>query len=203
MTLAADVAGAALVPGFADPVSAAQRVFRTILDALAHPGRVKEMPFGLGAPPPAPLGSAAAAVALTLCDIDTPLWLDPPLRSAASYLAFHCGSPSAPTPGEAAFALVADPSRLPPLDAFALGSDEYPDRSATLVVEVASLTAGPAVRLAGPGVDGETQLAIADMRDGFWDERAALAALFPRGLDILFTNCAALAALPRSTRISR
>jgi alpha-D-ribose 1-methylphosphonate 5-triphosphate synthase subunit PhnH len=33
----------------------------------------------------------------------------------------------------------------------------------------------------------------------FWDERAALAELFPRGLDILFVCGDKLAALPRST----
>lgn len=201
MSLSEHLDLARLAPGFADPVHGAHASFRTILDALAHPGRIEQMPLCLaGAPPPA-LGPAAAAAALTLCDIDTPIWLDAPLAAAAAYLAFYCGSAITAMPAEACFAFVGDPSHVPPLDAFALGSDEYPDRSTTLVIEVASLTEGLPVRLAGPGIEGERRIAVAGLCAGFWAERARLAELFPRGLDILFTSGAALAALPRSTRI--
>jgi alpha-D-ribose 1-methylphosphonate 5-triphosphate synthase subunit PhnH len=132
---------AQLVPGFADPVHDAQTTFRAILDAVAHPGRVVAVPIVLVAAPPGPLAVAAAAVALTLCDLDTPLWLDPALVPAASYLAFHCGAPAAKGPAEARFAFFAEPATLPPLHAFALGTDEFPDRSTTLIIEVGGLGA--------------------------------------------------------------
>lgn len=187
---------AELAPGFRDPVHDAQTMFRAILDALAHPGRIVERPAALAAP--APLGDAAAAIALTLCDMDTPIWLDSGLVRCADYLRFHCGAPLS-APGDAHFAFVSDPSALPALDAFALGSDEYPDRSTTLVVEVAGLRAGEGHTLSGPGIAESTRLAVTGLPDGFWRERETLAVLMPRGLDVIFTCGPRLAVVPRTT----
>src|SRR5260370_27912876 len=92
-----------LAPGFRDPVHDAQATFRAILDALAHPGRIVERPVALAGPAPAPLGDAAAAIALTLCDIDTPIWLDPGPAGCAHYLRFHCCAPLSAAPGAAHF----------------------------------------------------------------------------------------------------
>lgn len=188
-----------LEPGFADPVHDAQASFRAVLDAMAHPGRIVTMPARL--PSSLPLGTAAVAVALSLCDGDTPVWLDAAAAGAASYLTFHCGAPLAATPGEASFAFVAGLAALPPLDSFALGSDEYPERSATLVIEVESLADGDGVRLRGPGVRSETLLAVAGLPARFWAERGALAELFPRGLDMVFACGDRLAAVPRSIQV--
>lgn len=190
---------AELAPGFRDPVHDAQATFRAILDALAHPGRIVERPAALAASAPPPLGDAAAAVALTLCDMDTPIWLDSGLARCADYLRFHCGAPLVAAPGDAHFAFVSDPSTLPALDAFALGSDEYPDRSTTLVVEVAGLRAGEGHTLSGPGIAGSARLAVAGLPDGFWKEREMLAVLMPRGLDVIFTCGPRLAVVPRTT----
>jgi len=188
-----------LDPGFADPVRDAQACFRAVLDAMAHPGRIVQVPVAL--PDRLPLGAAAASVGLGLCDIDTPIWLDAASAPAAGYLAFHCGAPLAKTPSAARFAFVADAAALPPLDGFALGTDEYPERSATLVIEVFGLANDHGVALRGPGILGETRLAVSGLPARFWIERAALAKLFPRGLDVLFACGDALAALPRSTQI--
>jgi alpha-D-ribose 1-methylphosphonate 5-triphosphate synthase subunit PhnH len=197
---AGDFAG--LPPGFAEPVHDAQACFRTILDGLAHPGRIQEMPVSPAAGLPSPLGSAAASVALTLCDIDTKVWLDDKLTSASSYIAFHCGAAITADAGEASFALVADPADLPPLDAFSLGTDQYPERSTTLVIEVAGLVASYGVRISGPGIRDTARLGVAGLPARFWSERAALNELFPRGVDVLFVSGTQFAALPRSTRIA-
>jgi alpha-D-ribose 1-methylphosphonate 5-triphosphate synthase subunit PhnH len=192
---------ATLEPGLDDPVRGSQAAFRAILDAMAHPGRIVELPGLLGGAPPAPLGAAQAAIALTLCDIDTPVWLDAAASSAAGYLAFHCGAPLAASPADARFVIIADAAALPPLDGFSLGSDEYPERSATLVIEVADLTAEGGAVLRGPGIRGETRLDVTGLPLRIWEERAALAELFPRGIDVVFTCAARLAVLPRSTQV--
>ena len=69
-----------LVPGFSEPVLASQAVFRTVMEAMARPGQIAEI--GVALAPPAPLGIAAAALALTLLDFETPVWLDPKLAAA-------------------------------------------------------------------------------------------------------------------------
>ena len=192
---------ATLEPGLDDPVRGSQSAFRAVLDAMAHPGRIITLPGLLGGAPPAALGAAAAAIALTLCDIDTPVWLDEVASSAAGYLAFHCGAPLAAKPDEARFVIIADVAALPSLDRFAVGSDEYPERSATLVVEVANLSDESGAALRGPGIRGEARLGVTGLPARFWEERAALAELFPRGIDVVFTCGSRLAALPRPTQV--
>lgn len=188
-------------PGLRNPVLGAQQCFRAVLDAMAHPGRIVELGGLLEGAVPAPLGEAAAAVALTLCDLDTPVWLDATLSPAAPYLAFHCGSPVVETLDAARFAFISDPAALLPLERFALGTNEYPERSATLVIATADLTDCGGVTLRGPGILGDTNLGVAGLPSGFWAGRQALAELFPRGLDLQFTCGARLAAVPRSTQV--
>ena len=81
---------AMLEAGFADPVRDAQRCFRAVLDAMARPGRIAHVS---GVTPPSPLDVATAAVALTLVDHETKLWLDPAAGAAREWLRFHCGAP--------------------------------------------------------------------------------------------------------------
>ncbi len=86
-----------------------------------------------------------AAIALTLFDHDTPVWLDPFLSETAEvkkWLKFHSGAPVVSDPSIASFALVSDGAALPQLDRFAFGSNEYPDRSTTVILQVDSLTQG-------------------------------------------------------------
>jgi alpha-D-ribose 1-methylphosphonate 5-triphosphate synthase subunit PhnH len=194
--LAAD----APLPGFADPVDDAQRIFRLVLDALAHPGRIVaiDVPAAL---PPGPLGRAAIGTALALLDFETPLWLDEAAAGARAHLRFHCNCPKAETPDRAGFAFIGDPAVLPALDSFRLGTDAYPDRSTTLVIEVQALTEGGALILSGPGIEHRSRLGIEGLPAGFWAGRAALAPLFPCGIDLILTCGDRLAAVPRTTRV--
>ena len=187
--------------GFADPVRDSQATFRAVLDAMARPGRIVTPPLPVGTLPAAGLGPATAAVALTLCDFETPVWLDPALSAAAPWLRFHCGAPVIEDPGKAAFAFAQGPEALPALDRFDLGSEEYPDRSTTLILEVAGLEAEGGLRLTGPGIEDESRLAVAGLAAGWWQARAALGILFPLGLDLILVAGDRLAALPRTTRV--
>jgi alpha-D-ribose 1-methylphosphonate 5-triphosphate synthase subunit PhnH len=192
-----------LTPGFADPVLASQAVFRTVMEAMARPGGVAAIDAAVAAP--APLGTAAAALALTLLDFETPVWLDSSLAGASEiggWFKFHTGAPLTTDPGAAAFAFIVEPARMPDFDGFCQGSVEYPDRSTTLVLQVEHLSEGDGFQLSGPGIKGTRALSAAPLPPGFADRMAANRALFPRGLDIILTCGRRLAALPRSVHLT-
>jgi alpha-D-ribose 1-methylphosphonate 5-triphosphate synthase subunit PhnH len=193
-------------PGFADPTRDAQRAFRAILDALAHPARPYPV-YGPAEPPDA-LGRGLAAVALTLLDEDCPVWLGGALgrdAETAAWLAFHTGAGRVGDPAAASF-VITGPDALPPLASLALGTDEAPHRSATVVLDVRARAVpgpGPARFTArGPGIDGTATLAAPWAADGFIDAWERNAGLFPRGVDLLLVDAGSVAALPRTTRLS-
>ena len=185
--------------GFVDPVHDAQAAFRHVLDALARPGRR----VALGADIKGlPIGPAMAALLLTLTDDDTAVWWQQG-SSASTWLRFHTGAAVAVTTGAAAFAVVLDAASMPGLQQFAAGTAESPEQSATLLVEVSSLDAGPAVEWRGPGIKDTQTVQIAGLPDGFWSQWQTNHALFPQGVDIVFTCANAALGLPRTTRVRR
>jgi alpha-D-ribose 1-methylphosphonate 5-triphosphate synthase subunit PhnH len=191
----------AVAAGFAEPVLAAQSTFRTVMDAMARPGTVRRLD-GIAAP--APLSPVAAAIALTLLDYETPFWLDAPLAAApevARWISFHTGAPRTDDPARAAFAFMADAAAAPPFETFALGSQEYPDRSTTLVLQVERLSEGEGLTLRGPGIAGSRRLAASPLPADFLGRLADNRARFPRGVDILLVTADAVAALPRSLHV--
>lgn len=193
----------ALNAAFVDPVVSAQTAFRAIMDALARPGSVR--PLAGVETAPAPLSPSAAAIALTLLDHDTPLWLDARLAASADvadWLRFHTGAPVVTDSSFAAFAIVGEPDKAPAFDAFQLGSADYPDRSTTIIFEVASLDGGEPMAFTGPGIKGRNILRPeplpADLRMRLQSNRA----LFPRGVDLLLAAPGAIAALPRTVMLA-
>jgi len=193
---------AAIEGGFADLVLEGQKVFRATMDALANPGTLR--PLGALAQPPAPLTPELAALALTVLDHDSPVWLDLVLGAApvvADWLRFHTGAPIVADPAEAMFALVADAATTPPLETFAMGTDEYPDRSTTLIIAVDSLEGGTPLTLRGPGIETTATFSpnveLPRLPEQWADNRAK----FPRGVDLIFVANGQVAGLPRTTRI--
>ena len=186
--------------GFADPVHDAQTAFRSVLEALSRPGRR----FSVGTPiKDLALGSAMARLLLALTDDDTPVWWQQEKDALSSWLRFYTGAPTTDTPGAAAFAVLTDVLTVPLLSTFGIGSVDSPERSATLLLEVPSLDAGPAVEWRGPGIKDMQAVRIAGLPDNFWTQWQANHAVFPQGLDIVFTCGDAAIGLPRTTRVRR
>ncbi|MTH98183.1 phosphonate C-P lyase system protein PhnH [Roseibium sp. RKSG952] len=194
----------ALAPGFPDPVHDAQRCFRAVMMAMARPGGTQDFnPSGLT--PPAPLTPIGAALALTLFDYDTTIWLDKTLSASqpvSDFLKFHTGARLVTEPADATFALIADPASMPPLNAFHRGSPDYPDRSATLILLNQLFAGPPDAVLTGPGVKDQERFATQPVPAGFWHQVQANNAQFPRGVDLVFAGSHKIAALPRSTTIT-
>jgi alpha-D-ribose 1-methylphosphonate 5-triphosphate synthase subunit PhnH len=191
-----------LALAFDDPVLATQAVFRTVMEAIARPGLARPLPCRLAVP--APLSKTAAAVALTLLDYETPFWLDPRLAAVsevAAWFKFHTGAPRTMDSAQATFGFVSDPAAMPPFDAFSPGSPEYPDRSTTLVVQVASFDHDDALTLCGPGIAGTRRFSAQPLPADFRTRLIANRDTFPRGVDLILLTQDAVAALPRSIRV--
>ncbi|MFP1644568.1 phosphonate C-P lyase system protein PhnH [Pontitalea aquivivens] len=180
----------ALTGGFADAPVQAARAFRAALDALSRPGVIHTV---AGATPSMPLSVAAGVLVLTLADATTPVHLagDHDCPALRDWITFHTGAPLVDAAG-AAFA-VGRWGALAPLSRFAIGTPDYPDRSATLIVEVDDLSASGA-RISGPGIRDHVHLSLPEVA-AFRANRA----LFPQGCDFFLTCGDRLAGLPRST----
>jgi alpha-D-ribose 1-methylphosphonate 5-triphosphate synthase subunit PhnH len=182
----------ALTPGFADPVLDAQACFRAVLEAMSRPGRIQP----IIPPPEVPpgLSPAAAAVLLTLVDAATPLRLAAGAEAAA-WVRFHCGCDLV----EGAAPFVLDPAaRLLELDA---GTEEEPERGATLIIDVAALDDAQGWRLTGPGIRTAHHLRVRSAPAGFVRDWATSRARFPRGIDVILCAGTRIAGLPRTVRI--
>ena len=194
---------AELPAGFADKVLSAQATFRSVMDAMARPGSVQRIAAVSGALSPMMRGTAA--IALTLFDHDTPVWLDPMISGTSDvtkWLKFHTGAPVVADSSICSFALIGDAAALPALDRFAFGSNEYPDRSTTLILQVESLAEGSQFELQGPGIDGTAVLRARFQPADLFDRLAINASLFPRGIDVVLVADDAIVAIPRTTRLA-
>ncbi len=178
--------------GFRNAPVDASYAFRAAMTVMARPGEVRELS---GAEPPAPLSVAAGVLLLTLCDPETGVHLAGAADTEAvrRWLAFHTGAPIVPA-ASADFA-VGSWADLMPLDAYGIGTPDYPDRSATLIVECDELIPQGAV-LTGPGIRDTARLSLPDI-----PAMQANAALYPLGCDFFFASGNKIAAVPRSTQI--
>lgn len=188
-------------PGFVDPLHEAQRVFRSGLEALSHPGRVLNV--STEAVAPKGVSTTANALLLALLDQDTVLWVSPAAGdTAAQHLRFHTGCRIASTSSEADFILLAVNDPWPESSQLRLGSEYSPEQSATLVREVSKFGEGVPLALAGPGIPTLQILQCPELDAGFVASWQAMRGHFPRGIDLFLTCGNALAGLPRSTRLT-
>lgn len=191
----------AIEPAFHNPALEQQAVFRTVMQAMARPGRILRLETGFA--PPAPLGAAAAAILLTLADFETPIWLDADLScetAVTEFLRFHTGARLVESPEAGVFALATDGRTAPPLAAFAPGTPDYPDQSTTVIYQVEALRS-EGWRLAGPGIDGDIAFGAFPLPADFAEQLASNRARFPLGVDMIFAGRNEVAALPRSVRL--
>lgn len=184
-----------------DTAFASHAAFRALMDCMARPGEIRKLD---GAGAPAPMAPATAALVRSLADYESPVWLDPGFAAApaiAEWIRFHTGAPIVASPGDAAFALIADALALPGFMQFAQGSEEYPDRSTTIIVQVEHFT-GRSFTLHGPGIKTTRAFAARPLPDDFAQRLHDNRELFPRGVDLVFVAGHDIAALPRSVRFA-
>jgi len=190
------------ISGLSEPVHDAQRVFRSVLDAMSQPGKI--VALDQLNPAPAPLNKVTAAICLSLVDHETPIWSDSAIATsgqAMSHLQFHCNCPMTANPMDARTALISDGSTLTTLTQFCVGTDERPDLSSTVIIQVDGLSPDKDIQLTGPGIKSKRNLSVAGINEGFWLAVQANAELFPRGVDLILTTESEMVCLPRTTQV--
>ena len=187
-----------MLTAFAQPVDDAQQTFRAVLGAMAEPLSPRALP---ALPPALPgLKTSTAALLYTLADQDISVWLPALPDETVSSLRFHTGMRVADLPEQADFIVIATGMPLPDLMSLKAGSAEYPDRSATLLIEVDGFGAEQ-VEGSGPGFAAPRRFGAAGLPSGFWTEWRRNHACFPLGVDAVLITDTHVAGLPRSARI--
>jgi alpha-D-ribose 1-methylphosphonate 5-triphosphate synthase subunit PhnH len=179
-----------------------QQVFRVLLQAMSHPGRLYRLPEAVAIPDPLPcLLHCLADHEVSFCVAG-----DPVDRTVeALYSLTKCRK--APLE-EADYVVVISPVSAPEAILQAKrGTPEYPDRGATVIclIEDQANENAPAPKLGGPGIHPES-----DCRPGFrgldervWRAMAEANAEYPLGVDGIFADRDAnIMCVPRSTRIT-
>lgn len=192
--------------GFGDEALGSQAVFRCALDALSRPGRLVEVLHDAAVP--AQGHAASAALLLALLDADCTLWLSPALAAseAALWLHFHTGCQMVDDVSQAQFLWIALGDAMPALATLAQGTDEYPDQSATCVIDVIALNNTTAAEggwtLRGPGIQAQQALSVQGLDASFALQWLANQTRFPNGIDVFLATQNHLMGLPRSTSIT-
>lgn len=188
------------VHGFRDPVHDGQLWFRAVLSAFSRPGKPIRCPNPVS--PPLPLLGATAAIALSLFDVETPIWLEASLRNrqVEEYFRLYSDVKLISSPEVCQFAVLSALSHMPALTTFSAGSPEYPDTSATLVIQVPNLDRGKRVVLVGPGIPDKVAIAPGGFDTAFWLQWDENCAGFPLGVDVILTDGDCIIGLPRTSK---
>ena len=189
-----------LETAFTLPVQDAQHSFRRLLKAMSEPGVIvalHQLKHGWQ-----PLNVATTSVLLTLADNDTPVWLSNALHNdiVSQSLRFHTNAPLVEQPQQATFAVSSDTISSEQLNALCEGSAVAPETSATLIVQVSSLSGGRMLRLTGAGIAEERMIAP-QLPSCILHELTERPHPFPIGVDLMLTCGERLLAIPRTTHV--
>lgn len=189
-----------LETAFTLPVQDAQHSFRRLLKAMSEPGAIvalHQLRHGWQ-----PLNVATTSVLLTLADNDTPVWISSALHNdiVSQSLRFHTNAPLVDQPQQATFAVASDAISGEQLNALCEGSAVAPETSATLIVQVSSLSGGRMLRLTGAGIAEERMIAP-QLPNCILHELTERPHPFPLGVDLILTCGERLLAIPRTTHV--
>ncbi|MFV0263667.1 MAG: phosphonate C-P lyase system protein PhnH [Kluyvera sp.] len=189
-----------LETAFTLPVQDAQHSFRRLLKAMSEPGAIvalHQLKHGWQ-----PLNVATTSVLLTLADNDTPVWISTALHNdiVSQSLRFHTNAPLVEQPQLATFAVASDAISSEQLNALCEGSAVAPETSATLIVQVSSLSGGRMLRLTGAGIAEERMIAP-QLPSCILHELTERPHPFPLGVDLILTCGERLLAIPRTPHV--
>lgn len=188
-------------------VFSSQSIYRLLLNSMARPGKICHLP-PLGLEPPEGLSSYAASLALTLLDGETVFSVLPDNQAWRDYIRLNTGSRTADNLTLAQFIIMSGREDRPDIVEINRGSLLFPERGATVIFMVDSISdqgaAGLRVSLRGPGIPGIRELNLEGLHPANLERVIELNREYPLGVDVILCDQkGSLASIPRSGSISR
>ncbi|MGL1930731.1 MAG: phosphonate C-P lyase system protein PhnH [Desulfotalea sp.] len=188
-----------LQPGFDNPVFQSQQIFTKIMLAMARPAEpvmLKKCCEGPGVIHP-----STAALGLTLFDHEIKVHLGKGDLKCMDWLRFHCGVHIVEQADLADFIIIDGQTdqKLTML----IGSPEYPDRSATLIIEVETFNNGTEFIARGPGIKDKTEFSVHGLAENLEKKITENEGLFPQGFDTILVSPDSIICLPRTTKLEK
>ena len=90
---------------------------------------------------------------------------------------------------------------VPDLSSLNAGTNQAPERSTTLLMQLPSLTGGAATEWSGPGLRTPRVVQLAGLPASFWAQWQDNHGAFPSGVDVFFAHGSQLLGLPRTTMV--
>ena len=194
--------------GFADYAQTSQKVYRAALQALSYPGRLIDLDHD--ASTPKDTNRVVAGLLSALLDSETSLWCSSKdqLIQACEWLQFHTDCAVLESSEQADFLWIKNIEEFPEIERIKTGTDQYPDRSATCIIEVPSLSQKSIdfFTLKGPGIQFTSELHVKGWSKEIYKKLLSIWTqnhqLFPCGIDLYLSDGQHLIGLPRSTQLS-
>lgn len=199
-----------LVAGLANPTRDCQNIFRQALKAISEPGSIvnvvdeAEQLASLGL-----LSPAMFALIHTLTDQQTTLWLADSFSQGniAKNLQFHAGVELIQNKSQVMFAC-AMANEIEDISLFNAGTDESPEMSCSMLLQVAELDIGAnannhatTLQLTGPGIASFKKVSLTGLSPQIIKYLVERSHPFPRGLDFYFVSQQQLLCIPRTTKV--
>lgn len=188
-------------PAF-DLIFDSQRIFRSLLDAMAHPGRIITLPE-IGIKPPA-ANRYPLLLLMTLLDHEASFCVMGGAQTQVTeYLKTNTGSKESRLENSD-FILVYGGSSHGVIRGARVGTLEDPDESATVIYDTGSIGAGERgilLELSGPGIADKRKVGASGIEQTEIEDVLAMRD-YPLGLDLIFSDKAGrIVCIPRSTTV--
>jgi alpha-D-ribose 1-methylphosphonate 5-triphosphate synthase subunit PhnH len=187
-----------------DKVFDTQRIFRSLLDVMSHPGTLKPV---MSPPllPPEGFSPHTAAIAFTLLDEAVTFGMIPRNEAWERYMQLNTGAHGEEV-CQADYLILQGAEVWHEVERFCRGSLTSPEKSSTLIVNVETLTeTGCGERelvLRGPGIEEVAYVGLTGLHLQNIQAIRELNTEFPLGVDVILVDAKGMVcALPRSVRI--
>ena len=175
---------------------ASQAVFRVLLESLARPGRVFQLPAVGAESGPGIVPLALAVIGSKVAVAGSPSWQQRICRATGAQPA---------GPEEADLVAIYGTAEAQTISRLQRGSAAAPEDGAKVGLACRALSQGgpgeTTIELSGPGVPGQLRLGVDGVGPEVFDALCAANAMFPAGVDVwLVDEHGQVAGLPRSAR---